>query len=381
MALKDHFPSAEERQNATDVLKKFEGRKKLNEPQQLAVEKAQTVLKRHQSTRRKLGIGGFILAVAGVGAYTYLDRKEPQDPAKDEVTVSTSSARNSAAPHQKAEKVAQTEEDNEPAVEEAITAIETGMENLRKALLPKVEAVQNPDLKKKIMSAFELMAINQKNPNKNNVVVKRKMHEAQSFDAGTSVLKQENINYFSYGVGKNESSIASYIPISRTMMLNEKIAAKNMLDMAVVAHELRHVMQDTGVRANISSEQEFIAYQRAYALAPGEKMAVFILEEATAYAYEIETINLLLDGAMKKSALENRPLNTDDALKKLNARPDQNGLLELLQEFANAYYRSGSTLDGLRKSYIDAIADKYDPRQWEIYQQFTLSGRPIKYQR
>jgi hypothetical protein len=170
---------------------------------------------------------------------------------------------------------------------------------------------------------------------------------------GISIARQDDINYFGYSAGKKQGFVASYEAPTRIMELAPDFEEDNLLDALVLHHELRHAMQDTQNRTDLHSEDDFRKYLAMYRAQAGENFKIFLIEEASAYMYEIEAMNLLLDGELKAAHREGRKIDMAGALLKLKARPDQKGMVEMLADIARIYYGSGSGPRGMTQKYLE----------------------------
>lgn len=258
----------------------------------------------------------------------------------------------------------------EVRTDKLIVRAEKGADNLGKRLRDKFKEIPNTLNTEKLFMPFDLVDINKGNPNRNSPRFHRKAAEA-----GTGSVKQDNINYFGYQSGGRELKglAAAYSPPTREMVLAPDFDEDNLLDNLVLYHELRHVTQDTSVRHSISSQAEFQQYVAFYTRKSGNKRRVFVLDEASAYMYEIEALNLLLDGALKEAAKKGVQLDVQQVRAQLNASKNQTGLLNMILEMGYAYYNSGSTDKGITQSFLREMVRTYRKNGY-TKAQFILRG-------
>lgn len=244
-------------------------------------------------------------------------------------------------------------------VDQIISKAEINMENLRIAFAEKTEKIPHTKELELLGQCFILMAVNQANPNKNA------LRRNASHRGGSPIILQTDINYFSYALkdAGNYDSVASFAPRSRTMFLPLSLDEKNLLDSLVIFHELQHVMADTAVRFKLKSEAEFDAYNASFIVHPGDKQRILIISEGSSFSYEIEMLNILLNGKLKRE----EAIDLDSVKTALNAREDQKVTITLVLELAKSYYQSGSSFSsGMKIGYLEKVASKFDALTSEI---------------
>lgn len=248
--------------------------------------------------------------------------------------------------------------------DELILKAEHGFANFETLIAPHLRLLPNGAFKDQLQAPFDLMKINKKNPNKNGPRFNREGRLRQDF-----LVKVDNLNFFSFEARDNPDLVAGFIPTSRTMQLSPHFDPDNFLDMCVFYHELRHAAQDANVRRNFQTEEQlkaYLAFNRKKS--PSDKSKVIITEEATAYAFELEILNFLLDGKLRSSVEKGEQFDINWVRQKLNARKDQNELIEMLISFANKYYPEGISTGEFSKRFLDKIAELCRTNgQYEIY--------------
>lgn len=299
------------------------------------------------SIRSMLTRGAVLLAI-GVGGGAYLlSGNNVED------TSSTTETAKSAA---KATTPRSYRNEDEVMTDKLIEHVEAGADNLGKKLRDKFDKLPNTLNAEQLFLPFDLVNINKGNPNRNYPRFHRKATEA-----GIGSAKNANINYFGYRIGGPElrGFAAAYSPPSREMILAPDFDADNLFDSLVLYHELRHVMQDTAVRDSISSDAELRQYLAFHDRKPGQKNRVFVMDEASAYMFEIEALNLLLDGALKDAAKKGVQLDAEQIRTQLNASKNQTALLGLIMEMGYSYYNSGSSDKGITQSFLREMVRMY----------------------
>lgn len=353
MKLKEFFPTEEQVDRAKRTVDRLSNKKEKSKKDDTAFVGAKAVVKRHQQVRTSIAAVGVAIGV-GLMGYGIVGA------ASDESTSTSNGNEVSLVPEgktsdHKKENGQLSEIDKIKQVDHLINVAEQGVDNLEQTVRKKVELMEDFDQRKVLMEAFKLAALNKDNPNKN---YERLMSELE----GTT-LRQQNINYFSYGVdSKNSGFSAAYIPPQRVVKLDAGFDKDNLLDGLILYHELQHVMHDTVTRSKLNTKEKFDDYNNFFRGSKGDKMRMSVLGEGTAYGVEIELLNVILDGRLKNG----EAVNIEEVRKLLKARKDQIGTVALLLEFANAYYGSKSSIKGLRRSYLQKIANKYDPQKYEV---------------
>ena len=137
----------------------------------------------------------------------------------------------------------------------------------------------------------------------------------------------------------------------------------NARDMLTMYHELHHAKQDADLwRRHIKTEEDLQRYHRALAdLNALEKgSGSFIVDELWTYAYQIEVLDLMMHGRLSEGILRGEPLSTAIVMRELNARPNQYGATEQLNQFAVAYFPERGAGDGkFSDRYVRAVARHY----------------------
>lgn len=253
----------------------------------------------------------------------------------------------------------------ETQTDSVIAKVEAGFEKLEQTLRPRIEAMEDRSLRMELMGPFEMVKVNEAFSGKNGP----RFHREQS-RGGAKETKLENPYFFGYRAQKLETgAVAGFEAPTKTMFLNPNIDLNNLLDFLIIYHELRHAAQDGNIRKAIRSQEQFNAYLRFHTQDRNTEKRVEIMHEATAYAYEIEMLDLILEGELKKTITMGEPLDINNLLKKLNARVEQKETVELLVGFARAYYPEAQSKGGLTKRFVDFTARLYREKGYAIYMQ------------
>lgn len=360
MKLSDLFVSEDKLEVAKATIGMVSAKKKPSAADVQKMDEAKELIARARSVRRLVMAAAFAGAAGLVGYGVYSGSRA------EEKSTTVASAGNSASletspgrfrgPASAPAKGADLEANKIEKLDKVIVEVESSLNNLQKEVSGKLAKLPDAAEREKLEEAFKLAEINKENPNKNYL----RLLEAQRTN-NSGIFRQDNINYFSYDIDNSEMA-ATYLAPMRKVQIRADFDKDNLLDALVLYHEFQHVMHDTLVRSRLDSKEKFEAYLGAYTAKRG-KMVVPIIGEGTAYAHEIEMLDLLLDGALKS----NVPVDPVVVQKKLKATPQQMGTVKLLIALAGQYYGSGSSLKrGLRHSYLDKIASYYDASRYQI---------------
>ncbi len=262
-------------------------------------------------------------------------------------------------------------EKNIQAVNVLIQKVATGMTNLDNAT--RVERTKLGDFAKEHLEGpFDIIKMNVENPNINAPKFKK-----ESLRRGESGYHTQNLYYFGYAEAELDDYAAAFSPSEKIMMLSSKLDPNNLLDMLVVYHELSHAVQDGNTRQKIRSREDMGKYIAFFKMDPGGKGRIVIIDEGSAYAREIEMLNILLKGTLKESITAGKGVDISSVQKALNSRPEQNGTIQMLIAMANTYYPEGLTDGNLPKKFLDHIAKLYRSRGYEVYIPVTSGGLRI----
>ncbi len=234
-----------------------------------------------------------------------------------------------------------------------IQKAEAGMAKLEQRVKPFLEQVEDQHFREEMASPFVIAKINEANPHKNYNERVKKIADTD----GDGIFAQENIHYYSYGLGSTAGTIAEFAPAGRLIRLSPSLDLDDVADMLVVYHELKHACNDAITRMGLDTKEKFDNYMAIFTQRSedGER-AVVLNEETTAYAYEVEMLNMLLKDELRQSISNSTPLNAKSVAANLGiSKKSSIGIIEMLLEIANAYYPEGLTNKFFTERYIEHI--------------------------
>jgi hypothetical protein len=245
---------------------------------------------------------------------------------------------------------------------ERIEVIEQGLMKFRDMLFEKKKNlnIDRPHLDLALQNPFTFVEKNKDNPFKH---YRDALNAAggQFENVPLILLKMKEPFYFSYAFKEDltsDSSVMSYAPLFRTIVMNAYKSPDNSFDNIVFMHEMVHCMHGANQRRrNMKEYVEFYTYR-------GEGKKVPILEEIEAYAVELEGMNIVLDNAMFTAAQHDRELGIDEIAGKMNARQEQIMPLTMLSKLGKIYFKD-SHIGNYAPEYMDFICkmtafDGYD---------------------
>jgi hypothetical protein len=127
--------------------------------------------------------------------------------------------------------------------------------------------------------------------------------------------------------------VAGFSPLERRMLIPSNFNSDNALQFLEIYHETVHIMHTAYWL--LSGEQGFVEFYTH------ERPSVILDEEFDAYAVEIETLNLLLNGALKEKIVAGQALNSDEVTSLLALDEDQKPTIGMLLRLAEKYYPDG----------------------------------------
>lgn len=342
------IPNRQERNHAEQVIAKLGNLTKLNPEQEGNLKFARDIQSRSGTVRNLIGGVGILVGVLGlvqvVRSSSDKDNTAPQ---------ATSVSEGKPKKEQVAGSELKNPEEKEALVDDLIVKVEAGADHLKQLLEAKLELVKDEKLKHQLMQPFRLVDLNRANPNKNSP----RFHRT-AMEQGLTEVKQENGSWFGYGSRVNIKFAASYGAPNREMGISSEFDPEKVMNLLVLYHELRHVMQDNQLRDGIHSRKDFDDYIAVYTKKIDGKPISPVVEESSAYLYEIEALNVLLDGELRAAILDKKPFDLEKARIQLKIQRDDKSslnMLDLLVEMARSYYLSGSNMNGLHKPFTDKI--------------------------
>lgn len=203
-----------------------------------------------------------------------------------------------------------------------------------------------PGIADALSASFSLVRTNAANPMKNEQVGTRVAKEA-GIPESLLLLSHPDPHQFAYGVFPDEwehkGCCAGFSPLNRTMMFSKSIDFSNTLDMLVVMHETIHVPQQAKWRRAMGL-RKFISF---CAPLPVGKPRVIINDEYESYGLEIESADLLLDGALRRAATEKTPVDIHRVMERFEGRPNQENLAKMICMLSAAYFPAGNAARGV----------------------------------
>jgi hypothetical protein len=279
----------------------------------------------------------------------------PEKGSRHEVqAVSSPTAKQQTAPQDQPEKRVKK-------VASLIAGIEKESDKLRKI----VESKKNidPNLKKMMLGTFEIVKINRDNRQRNYagllVAVKQ-----------DRMMKVDNPNYFFYDLLTSvENECAVYEPPKKTIGIWSDFDPTSKADMAVFFHEMQHVVQDNRTRVQLRSQQEFDEYMAFFnARSSSGEHVVHLADEATAYALELELINLLSGDYLKNQVISGKAIDLEEVAKKLGTTPERVEMIKTVIAAAHLFYPKGLEGGTIPAAFVDYWAGIYNQLGYRIIQ-------------
>lgn len=296
------------------------------------------------------------LVAGGAGIFSLMNREQGTVPITDNRPIPMPEGDWKAAP--------ETVEPTQRVISEA----ENGLRSLYTQVQGKIATISDPFLREGLESPFEFAFNNQQNNPSRNLEV---LH-MEAARAGKKETVLNNPSFFYYQVlSRNRApgnASAAFSAVDRTVSLADDFNGENMFDVLQAFHELGHASHDTGVRQAMDSEDDLERYQDFYTYnAATEKPRMLVGEECTAYAMEIELLDLYLDGRLSQE-IQGGVVDIDRLARELNIRPEQQQGLAGLIELARAYYPDRiSSNRGFSSAFVRTVSQTYQDNGYELY--------------
>lgn len=274
-------------------------------------------------------------------------------------------------------------EDRFNELDRFIKRIEKAFIAFGEELEPKIAAIEDENTREQLRLPFQLVAINRDNPWRNS---QRLIHEAKDIADNEGLIRQTDINFFRYDWLDNladavetESLAAAYLPLSRGMGLRRDFDPGNRLDLLILYHELIHVGQDTKERALLETRELYDRYVDFYTAPSRDMLKVIVNYETTAYARELEMLDMLLDGGLRRMVVAGK-CDAAAVARALNIRDDQRETVEILCELAGLYFPDGVTSEGLPHAFVRAVAQECAASGYQLYATETsiADAKPVE---
>lgn len=225
-----------------------------------------------------------------------------------------------------------------------------------------------------LFAPFDAVRINQNNNQRNMIRRRRKIAEHEVSE--TIVLTHPN--YFFYdlkeghhpGEGKSGGA-ASFSPVERIMYLPPEHDPQSLLRLLIQYHEIRHANQDASRRvAMMNNPSALQAYIEFHSGRGNQKPKLILTEEASAYAYELEVLNLLLKGKLQSGQIP--PVK--DVIQTLGCTSREQEGIESLLELARNYYPEGMTGAIFTTRFLNVLKDWHIAAGYDVYLQTPTGG-------
>lgn len=230
-------------------------------------------------------------------------------------------------------------------------------------LAPQINEIADTAFKNNLNAPFEIARANREtNPYRHIALYDEKRKEGKVTQSPLRFLIEEgHSDTFFYDFLEDEKVGATFLPPIKLMLLHNS-SHLNARDMLTLYHELHHVQQETDLWRHIKTEADLQRYHQALldlnALEKGS--GSLIIDELWAYAYQIEVLDLMMQGRLSEGVLRGEPLSTVIVMQELNARPNQYGATDLLNQFAGVYFLESGAKDGkFSDRYVRAVARHY----------------------
>lgn len=267
-------------------------------------------------------------------------------------------------------------EQKEQQLDVLIHGVETSFLDFEPRLRALVNQVGTPPYLEigELFAPFDAVRINQNNNQRNMLRRRRKIAEHEVSE--TIVLAHPN--YFFYdlkeghrpGEGKSGGA-ASFSPVERTMYLPPEHDPQSLLRLLVQYHETRHANQDTSRRVAMRNDPAALQAYIAFHTGRGtEKPKLILTEEASAYGYELEVLNLLLRGKLQSGQIP--PVK--DVIQTLGCTSREQEGIESLLELARNYYPEGMTDGIFTTRFLNVLKDWHIAAEYDVYLQTSTGG-------
>jgi hypothetical protein len=340
---------------AEETIKSLEKKKRLKKRDIESLSKARSVIASH--TRKKIGlmVGGSLaalLSLASLKTCTNDDSSEQAVP-DDEPTSASSSPSLS----------------EEQEMDRFIGEAENGFMQFGALVEPLIQQQTHlSELQRAELSApFEAMRINFTNAERN-------ADRFHSVRQGEGIARLANPYHFTIDVMDEEGILASFAPTTRVMSLSSDFDPSSILDNLVLYHELRHSTEDANLKQSFRTQEQYNSYLAFNTRnSQTDRPRMMIASEGQAYAYEIEILNLLLDGQLKRDIEAGNNVTNDQYVNQISSSIGVNDVqgrrvIQMLLTFADKFYPEGfSERGGMPREYIDLLADQYRAQGYDLY--------------
>lgn len=259
----------------------------------------------------------------------------------------------------------------EMKTEKKIVEIVRAMTEFEAQVSPLIANIKNPKLQTVLRNPFHVFKANTSNPLRN--FEKAKIEGTKNNIPPEAVmLSLPDQRHFGHIVNDKAlgrmNAIVGFAPMQRSLVISENFDLTNTLNRLTIYHEMIHVMHQAVQRTR--NMRAFMAFNAA---PPHPK--VIINEEFDAYGLELEIMDLLLDGQMRKKAQEGKMMEPEKILESLQLRPDQLTPSLFLSKLASLYFSGGDISKGqFPQEYMEFVyrAVEHDGLKCFLYGQPTV---------
>lgn len=167
------------------------------------------------------------------------------------------------------------------------------------------------------------------------------------------VFERPNIGTVRQG-GAELAASASYTDRSRVFTVPASFNPSSPLEMIVAYHEMRHCVYDSFRRTHLQGEELRVYLDNVSA----NRSVSYLADEADAYAYEIEALNILLDDRLRQA---NGNLTITSVMQNLNAHTRQDYIfVDTLLTLARLYYPQAMQGGRFPMRYLRFLEEQYN---------------------
>lgn len=278
-------------------------------------------------------------------------------------------------------------EDPERALDALIERVETRFLEWGEEMIPKIrEHVPEGELRDTLEFPFAAVQRNRVNPLRNILALRRKVDEMRSGESlsvkswghpfyvncegYTANFALDNLNFFFYesreqnrtSVLSEPNVVAGYHNALRTLQLG-RINPDNVTDLIFFFHEIEHLGQDTAIRLRIVNQEGWNAYNGLFR---NDAETPILNWEAQTYGCEIELLNILLEGDLKKNPAA---MTMDHIRRSIQIPQHYIKGIESLLHLSKYYYPQGMSQGTFSTLYSQAISQVCEWNQCYILRQ------------
>lgn len=324
-------------------------------------------------TQRRGGISGKValvlglFAAAGAGTAVVLSQgSKTSAPTQSAATSSGLEPLRGPSMSEQLDSNSRHAERYESPTDAMIAKLEPAWLQLEHAWRPKVEAHPDPKRREELALPFLILRSNVDNPEKNGIRTQRLGREAGRERQNTEP------NFFYYEVSDLAPGVAAaWAGSTRTMTLSTKFDPSNIVHMTVLYHEMVHVGQDNAIRSGIQTAEQRDKYLAFNTTPKGGRSKTVINLEATAYANEIDLLDIISNKLLSRLILNGQPVPLGELAHSIGASSDDEksiNILTFIVSLAQQYYLNGGMKDGnLPPQFFEFLAQSLIDRGYDPY--------------